>query len=177
MYIILKQQKDKAHFGLYNFFCFFYKKGLVDFRFSAPQVVQMPKFIGHSSRSECICEDVPKNTFVTSLKASQSTFWNKKLCYSIVDSPHFQLNANTQPMPDGDVYLMNEIYDLKKSTGQSSLNMTALLSYCNESPVLGKQLINFQIYPVNKYAPMLLVKVRDLTLKLNNSLLFILLKY
>lgn len=141
---------------------------LVDFRFTAPARIHYapPRFIGRALRTECLCEDTPARSFVTSLRAFDSSTMasaastGKTLCYSIADNEHFQLNGNVQPSPDADVYLTRRI-DLATSTSdKSSLNMTAMLSYCNEPTAIAKQFVVFNVFPVNKFAPKILTQVR-----------------
>lgn len=109
---------------------------------------------------------------MTSLRAFDSTTIasaasaGKSLCYSIADNDHFQLNGNVQPSPDADVYLTRRIDSSSMSAsggggggGHTSINMTAMLSYCNEPTAIAKQFVVFNVYPVNKYAPKILTQV------------------
>lgn len=84
----------------------------------------------------------------------------KSLCYSIADNDHFQLNGNVQPSTDADVYLTRQIDSGVINSGFNSLNMTAMLSYCNEPTVVAKQLVVFNVNPVNKFAPRVITDVR-----------------
>lgn len=135
-----------------------------------PTPVQKPsKFIGQTLRSECICEDIPEQTFITTLKGFSPHVLTseKKMCYSILDNEHFQLNGNVQPTQEGDIFLTRRIENPLIKHHQ--INLTAHLFYCNEPlHMLAEQFVNFQVYKVNKYAPKVLTTVQYLfILKIN----------
>ena len=144
--------------------------GLVDFRFLLPKPVQKPsKFIGRTLRTECICEDIPERTFITSLKGFSPFMLSneKKLCYSILDNENFQLNGNVQPAPEGDLYLTRRLES--HLINRQQINLTARLYYCNEPNMLAEQLVNFQVYRVNKFAPKVLTMVCKSELKIKTD--------
>ncbi|CAF0895518.1 unnamed protein product [Brachionus calyciflorus] len=147
---------------------------LVDFKFCNLNS-KIARFIGFGLRYENICEDLPVNSLIMSLKAFDPSHSNQKLCYTLAQNDYFSLKTS-EPNENGDVYLKKKINlkELKNLNGNSYLNFTAFLSFCNNLHVLNKQMININVLNVNKYPPKLALKSSTVSISLsvlgNNSI-------
>lgn len=129
---------------------------LVDFRYCNLET-KLPKFIGFGLRHENICEDIPNDSLILSLKYFDPNQSNEKICFLLDQNSYFSLR-NPQPSENGDVILKQNIdlKNLKASYGNTYLNLTAYLSYCHSSVIFNKQLIKINVLNVNKHAPKLI---------------------
>ncbi len=77
-------------------------------------------------------------------------------------------------MSNGIILLKNSLLNYNKAHPGTPLNLTASLYYCCQSSRLSTQLITFKVLDVNKYAPVPLKQVDELTLNSvdNNQLMF-----
>lgn len=141
---------------------------LIDFRYCNLES-RVPKFIGFGLRHENVCEDKPVNSLILSLKSFDPKQSMKKICYSLDQNSYFSLK-NSQFSQNGDIILKKQLdlKILKIKNGNSFINFTAYLSYCDSTAILNKQLINIKILNVNKYAPKLALKSQIVYIGLSN---------
>ncbi len=130
---------------------------------------QLPQFIGNIKRLETICEDIPVGTIILELNSYDPTHCGLPLCYSIVPNDYFKLTSDQEPSISGLVVLKKslDLKTIKQQNPNGTINISALLSYCNQPNILREQLIVFTVLGVNKYAPVVLQQV----FKLNKLIL------